>query len=204
MRAQVAKRARQEHYPAPYALIDLWQRHGGNGPRALEAEARSMAELLCTPTSRNLVRVFFLQERLKAAAKASPEPAHHVHVVGAGVMGGDIASWCAARGMTVTLQDRALEYVTPALERAKTFFEKRYPDPAVRQQAMTRLTADVDGNGVPQADVVIEAIFENLDAKRELYARLEPRMKPAAVLATNTSSIVLEQLSLYGDRKSVV
>lgn len=195
MREQVAKRARREHYPAPYALIDLWQRHGGNGPRALEAEARSMAELLCTPASRNLVRVFFLQERLKAAAKASPEPARHVHVVGAGVMGGDIASWCAARGMTVTLQDRALEYVTPVLERAKAFFEKRYPDPAVRQQAMARLTADVDGNGVPQADVVIEAIFENLDAKRELYARLEPRMKPAAVLATNTSSIVLEQLS---------
>lgn len=195
MRAQVAKRARREHYPAPYALIDLWQRHGGSGPQALEAEAHSMAELLCTPTSRNLVRVFFLQERLKAAAKASPEPVRHVHVVGAGVMGGDIASWCAARGMTVTLQDRALEYVAPALQRAKTFFDKRYPDPAVSQQAMARLTADVDGNGVPHADVVIEAIFENLDAKRELYARLEPRMKPAAVLATNTSSIVLEQLS---------
>lgn len=195
MRAQVAKRARQEHYPAPYALIDLWQRHGGSGPRALEAEARSMAELLCTPTSRNLVRVFFLQERLKAAGKASPEPVRHVHVVGAGVMGGDIASWCAARGMTVTLQDRALEYVTPALERAKTFFEKRYPDPALRQQAMARLTADVEGKGVAQADVVIEAIFENLDAKRALYARLEPDLKLDAVLATNTSSIVLEQLS---------
>lgn len=195
MRAQVAQRARRQHYPAPYALIDLWQRHGGQGPRALEAEARSMSELLCTPTSRNLVRVFFLQERLKAAGKAATDPVRHVHVVGAGVMGGDIASWCAACGMTVTLQDRALEYVTPALERAKSFFEKRYPDPLVRQQTMARLTADVAGNGVPQADVVIEAIFENLDAKRDLYARLEPRMKPAAVLATNTSSIVLEQLS---------
>lgn len=195
MRAQVAKRARRQHYPAPYALIDLWQRHGGHGPRALEAEARSMSELLCTPTSRNLVRVFFLQERLKAAGKTATEPVRHVHVVGAGVMGGDIASWCAARGMTVTLQDRALEYVTPALARAKSFFEKRYPDPLVRQQTMARLTADVEGNGVPQADLVIEAIFENLDAKRDLYARLEPQMKPAAVLATNTSSIVLEQLS---------
>lgn len=195
MRAQVARRARREHYPAPYALIDLWQRHGGEGSQALEAEARSMSELLCTPTSRNLVRVFFLQERLKTAGKASTEPVRHVHVVGAGVMGGDIASWCAARGMTVTLQDRALEYVTPALERARAFFEKRYPDPSVRQQTMARLTADVDGNGVPQADVVIEAIFENPDAKRELYARLEPRMKASAVLATNTSSIVLEQLS---------
>lgn len=195
MRAQVAKRASKAHYPAPYALIELWQRYGASGSRAYEAEARSMAQLLCTPTSRNLVRVFFLQDRLKSAGKAAAETPKHVHVVGAGVMGGDIASWCAARGLTVTLQDRAPEYVAPAIERARKFFEKRYPEPAKREQAMARLSADVEGRGVPLADVVIEAIFENLDAKRELYARLEPRMKPNAVLATNTSSIVLEQLA---------
>ena len=195
MRAQVARRARPEHYPAPYALIELWQRHGGRGPAALEAEARSMATLLCTPTSRNLVRVFFLQERLKAAGKESSKPAKHVHVVGAGVMGGDIASWCATRGLTVTLQDRAEEFVAPALERARTFFEKRYPEGAVREQAQARLAADVQGEGVSRADVVIEAIFENPQAKKELYARLEPHLKPDAVLATNTSSIVLEQLT---------
>jgi 3-hydroxyacyl-CoA dehydrogenase/enoyl-CoA hydratase/3-hydroxybutyryl-CoA epimerase len=195
MRAQVAKRARADHYPAPYALVELWQRHGGEGAQAYEAEARSMAKLLCTPTSRNLVRVFFLQERLKAGGKSSTTSAQHVHVVGAGVMGGDIASWCAARGLTVTLQDRELKYVTPAIERARKFFAKRYPEPRKQQETMGRLTADVDGNGVARSDVVIEAIFENLDAKRELYARLEPKLKPDALLATNTSSIVLEQLS---------
>ena len=63
--AQVARRARREHYPAPYAIVDLWRRHGANPRTAYEAEARSVAELVCTPTSRNLVRVFFLQERLK-------------------------------------------------------------------------------------------------------------------------------------------
>jgi 3-hydroxyacyl-CoA dehydrogenase/enoyl-CoA hydratase/3-hydroxybutyryl-CoA epimerase len=110
-------------------------------------------------------------------------------------MGGDIAAWCAARGLTVTLQDRALEYITPALTRAGKFFEKRYPDPAKREQAAARLTADVEGQGVARADVVIEAIFENLQAKRELFARLEPQMKADAVLASNTSSIVLEQLA---------
>jgi 3-hydroxyacyl-CoA dehydrogenase/enoyl-CoA hydratase/3-hydroxybutyryl-CoA epimerase len=195
MRSQVARRARPEHYPAPYAMIDLWQRYGGKGKQAYEAEARSMAQLLCTPTSRNLVRVFFLQDRLKSAGKAGAEPAKHVHVVGAGVMGGDIASWCAARGLTVTLQDRGEQYIAPALERARKFFEKRYPDAAKREETMARLTADVEGRGVPKADVVIEAIFEDLNAKRELYARLEPQMKPLAVLATNTSSIVLEQLA---------
>lgn len=195
MRSQVARRARPDHYPAPYALIELWERFGGSGQRAYEAEARSMATLLCTPTSRNLVRVFFLQERLKSAGKSGGEPVRHVHVIGAGVMGGDIASWCAARGLTVTLQDREEKYVAPAMERARKFFEKRYPDQAKRDQVLGRLKADVAGKGVPQADLVIEAIFENLDAKRELYARVEPQLKPTAMLATNTSSIVLEELA---------
>ena len=195
MRAEVAKRARAAHYPAPYALIELWQRYGGEGPAAFDAEAHSMSELLCTTASRNLVRVFFLQERLKSAAKSTDSPARNVHVVGAGVMGGDIASWCAARGLNVTLQDRELKYITPALERANAFFDKRYPDPALATAAKQRLKADVDGSGVSEADVVIEAIFENLEAKRELYARVEPKLKPDAVLASNTSSIVLEQLS---------
>jgi 3-hydroxyacyl-CoA dehydrogenase/enoyl-CoA hydratase/3-hydroxybutyryl-CoA epimerase len=195
MRAQVAKRARADHYPAPYALIDLWRRYGAAGPDAFEAEAKSMSELLCTTTSRNLVRVFFLQERLKSVAKSVETPVKHVHVVGAGVMGGDIAAWCAARGLTVTLQDRALEYVKPALERARAFFEKRYPEPEKRAATLARLSADVEGHGVAQADVVIEAIFEDLDAKRALFARLEPKMKDGALLATNTSSIVLEQLA---------
>jgi 3-hydroxyacyl-CoA dehydrogenase / enoyl-CoA hydratase / 3-hydroxybutyryl-CoA epimerase len=197
MRSQVARRARPEHYPAPYAMISLWQRYGAKGKRAYEAEARSMADLLCTPTSRNLVRVFFLQDRLKSAGKSGGEPAKHVHVVGAGVMGGDIASWCAARGLTVTLQDRGEQYIAPALERARKFFEKRYPDATKREETMARLTADVEGRGVAKADVVIEAIFEDLNAKRELYSRLEPQMKPLAVLATNTSSIVLEQLAAH-------
>jgi 3-hydroxyacyl-CoA dehydrogenase / enoyl-CoA hydratase / 3-hydroxybutyryl-CoA epimerase len=195
MRSQVARRARPDHYPAPYAMIELWQRHGGKGERAYEAEARSMAELLCTNTSRNLVRVFFLQDRLKSAAKAGGEPAKHVHVVGAGVMGGDIATWCATRGLTVTLQDRAEQYVAPALERARKFLEKRYPDQAKRDETLARLQADVAGQGIAKADVVIEAIFEDLDAKRELFARIEPQLKSHAVLATNTSSIVLEQLA---------
>src|SRR5262245_48070731 len=154
-----------------------------------------MSELLCTETSRNLVRVFFLQERLKSVGKTTEQPAKHVHVVGAGVMGGDIAAWCAAQGLTVTLQDRAMEYVAPAMDRARAFFEKRYPDTAKRAATMARLTADVEGAGVERADVLIEAIFENLDAKRELYARVEPKLKPGALLATNTSSIVLEQLA---------
>lgn len=193
--AQVAAKARREHYPAPYAIIDLWARFGAHGAEAFEGEARSIAHLFTTETSRNLVRVFLLQDRLKASGGKSPAEIKHIHVVGAGVMGGDIAAWSALRGFTVTLQDQSLQLIEPALQRAQELFKKRLRDPSKAAAARERLRADVDGAGVPEADVVIEAIFEQLEAKRELYARLEPRMKPTALLATNTSSLMLEPLA---------
>jgi len=193
--AEVAKRAPREHYPAPYAIIDLWARFGARGSAAFEAEARSIAHLFTTETSRNLVRVFLLQDALKGAGGKSGADIAHVHVVGAGVMGGDIAAWAALRGFTVTLEDRAAEYVEPALKRAQELFDKRLRDPVKSAAARARLRADVPGDGVGAADLVIEAIFENLAAKQELYARLEPRMKASALLATNTSSIMLEPLA---------
>jgi 3-hydroxyacyl-CoA dehydrogenase/enoyl-CoA hydratase/3-hydroxybutyryl-CoA epimerase len=193
--AQVARRAPRAHYPAPYAIIDLWSRYGAHGADAFEAEARSIAHLFTTETSRNLVRVFLLQDALKSAGGKSGAEIRNVHVVGAGVMGGDIAAWAALRGFNVTLEDRALEYVEPALKRAQELFTKRQRDPAKSSAARARLTADVAGDGVAGADLIIEAIFENLEAKQQLYARLEPRMKPQALLATNTSSIMLEPLA---------
>jgi 3-hydroxyacyl-CoA dehydrogenase/enoyl-CoA hydratase/3-hydroxybutyryl-CoA epimerase len=185
---------RRDQYPAPYAIVDLWQRHGAAGAQSYEAEARSISELMCTPTSRNLVRVFMLQDRLKGLGGKSAAEFRHVHVIGAGVMGGDIAAWSAFRGMTVTLQDRSLELIQPALDRAKAFFDKRLKEPAAAAAAAARLTADVRGEGAADADVVIEAIFENVEAKRALYAELEPKLKPTAILATNTSSIRIEIL----------
>jgi 3-hydroxyacyl-CoA dehydrogenase/enoyl-CoA hydratase/3-hydroxybutyryl-CoA epimerase len=192
--AQVRAKARQEHYPAPYAIIDLWTQYGARGKAAYEAEARSIAALMVGETSRNLVRVFLLQERLKNLGGKSQVPFARVHVVGAGVMGGDIAAWCAQRGLNVTLQDRELKFIEPALTRARDAFAKRLKDTAKAAELMTRLTADVTGDGVPGADVVIEAIFENAAAKHELFARIEPRMQANAILASNTSSIMLEQL----------
>jgi 3-hydroxyacyl-CoA dehydrogenase / enoyl-CoA hydratase / 3-hydroxybutyryl-CoA epimerase len=193
--AQVAAKARREHYPAPYAMIDLWSRFGARGTEAFEGEARSIARLFTTETSRNLVRVFLLQDRLKSGAGKSTLEIKHVHVVGAGVMGGDIAAWSALRGFTVTLQDQSQDLLAPALRRSSELFTKRLRDPAKIAAASERLRADVEGAGVADADVVIEAIFENLEAKQALYARLEPKMKPTALLATNTSSLMLEPLA---------
>ena len=192
---QVAAKAPRAHYPAPYAMIDLWARNGAHGEAAFEAEARSIAAMFETPTSHNLIRVFLLQDRLKAQSARAASEVNAVHVIGAGVMGGDIAAWCALRGFQVTLQDRALEYIEPALKRAGELFEKRLRTADKVAEARARLRADVAGDGVAAADVIIEAIFENLDAKRALYASLEPRMKDTALLATNTSSLKLEPLA---------
>ncbi len=191
---QVGRKARKEHYPAPYALISTWQHSGGLPTHpALKAEAKSVIKLAQTPTARNLVRVFFLMDRLKGLG-GKEHGISHVHVVGAGVMGGDIAAWCALRGFTVTLQDRELQYVQPAMDRAMQLFEKKIKDPVKRATASARLVADVEGAGAARADLIIEAIFEDLDAKRALFARLEEVMKPDALLVSNTSSIPLTEL----------
>lgn len=202
-RKQVAKKARPEHYPAPYAIIDLWQKHNGNALAAPEIIDR----IVRSPTAKNLVRVFFLQERLKGFGKTEQKSApagrrvhekehagRRVHVIGAGVMGGDVAAWCALRGMTVTLQDQSVERIAPALARARKLFEKRLRDPLRVREAGDRLMPDVAGDGVAHADVVIEAIFENVEAKHALFRALEPKLKPHAVLATNTSSLRIEDL----------
>lgn len=152
---QVASKARREHYPAPYAMIDLWTKHGASSRTGYEAEARSFADLMCSDTSRNLVRVFFLQNRLKSQGNKPQTKTQHVHVVGAGVMGGDIAAWCALHGLNVTLQDRADEYIEPAIKRAEKLFSKRVRDTDERAATTARLRADVEGDGIADADLKI-------------------------------------------------
>ena len=193
LRKQVRAKAHPDHYPAPYRMIDLWEKYGNAPKEMMIQEAHTISNLMMTSTSRNLVRVFGLQNQLKSGGKSKGQ-FKHVHVVGAGVMGGDIAAWCAYRGMTVSLQDREAKYIAPAIERAKKLFEKKTRDPMKAQLILDRLIPDVDGDCVPNADVVIEAIYENLEAKKELYAKLEPKMKKTAILATNTSSIDLKDL----------
>jgi 3-hydroxyacyl-CoA dehydrogenase/enoyl-CoA hydratase/3-hydroxybutyryl-CoA epimerase len=189
-RKQVARRARREHYPAPYAIIDIWARHQGNALAAPEL----IDSIVRSPTARNLVRVFFLQERLKSFGKASTFKAKRVHVVGAGVMGGDIAAWCALRGLTVTLEDQGMERIAPALQRAYAAWRRRVRDDRELRNIMDRLIPDPEGHGARQADVVIEAIFEDTGAKQALLQELEARIRPDAVLATNTSSLRIEDL----------
>ena len=197
------KKANPDHYPAPYRLLELWrelpQAIAKGDEAAYLAEAESFAMLFDGEESRraieNLVRIFLLDKELKGRAKGAKFDGKRVHVVGAGVMGGDIAAWCALSGFDVTLQDANPEFIAPAMARAHKLFKKKLRAPEKVQAAMDRLMPDPNADGVPSADLIIEAISEKLEAKQGLYAALEPRMKPGALLASNTSSIPLEDLA---------
>ena len=195
-RRQTAAKVRPGHYPAPFAIIDIWARHGGNA-LAVPADApASLEAIFRSPTAKNLVRVFHLQERLKAFGKDADFAPRRVHVVGAGVMGGDIAAECALRGMIVTLQDQTTERIAPAIARAAKRFERKFRgQPREVRFALDRLIPDPDGHGVARADVVIEAIFESLEAKRALLASVEARARPDALIASNTSSLRITDIA---------
>lgn len=196
MRSKLAKKARKEHYPAPYAVIDLWEKEGGRGDRAYLKEVDSIEQLISkNETSKNLIRAFLLRERLKSFAKDSTFKAHHVHVIGAGIMGGDIAAWCALRGIKVSLQDKSYEQIAPAIGRAHSLYKKRLKKSRLIQEAMDNLVADPEGHGIARADVIIEAVFENLAVKQEIMKKVEALAKKDAIIATNTSSIPLDEIS---------
>ena len=196
MRAETEKQAPRTHYPAPHALIDLWEAHGGDFAAMKRAEIESFASLMVGETARNLIRVFFLREALKKLTEGTPNTVRHVHVIGAGIMGGDIAAWCAWQGLRVTLTDVKPEPVGGAVKRAAQLYAKigHGDGPRIRD-ALDRLIPDPDGHGVAVADMVIEAAPERADLKRKLYAAAAPRVKPGAILATNTSSIPLDELA---------
>ncbi len=194
MRSEAAGRAPRPHYPAPYALIDLWAAHSGNREAMQKAEIASFAKLLVTDTAQNLVRVFFLRENLKSLGDED-WVGSRVHVIGAGAMGGDIAAWCAWHGFTVSLGDTKPEPIAGAIKRAADLYGKIGRDNRRRvRDSLDRLIPDLKGEGVATADLIIEAVPEILDLKRKIFSAIEPKMKPDAILATNTSSIPLEQL----------
>ncbi len=191
---KVSKKVSRKHYPAPFAIIELWKNHSHDKDVMTLKEAKSISKLLVSETAQNLVRIFFLQEKLKAQGNQSDFRAKQVHVVGAGVMGGDIAAWCALKGLKVTLQDRSAAVIAPAIKRAYQLFKRRLKKPRLIQQAMDQLIPDEKGLGVKEADIIIEAIYENKEAKHALYKVIEPQMKEGALLVSNTSSIPLEEL----------
>ena len=210
MEKQTTKKVDRRHYPAPFALIDLWCHFGGKPRRGNQqgsahkamqsAEINSFAQLVTSATGQNLIRVFFLRETLKTTAtqghKATKTTGamHHIHVVGAGTMGGDIAAWCAFSGLKVTLADREPKMIAATIARAATLCQRKHLNATEQRAVLDRLIPDLAGDGARHADILIEAVPEKADIKTAVYRELEAKMKPGAILATNTSSIPLEDL----------
>jgi 3-hydroxyacyl-CoA dehydrogenase/enoyl-CoA hydratase/3-hydroxybutyryl-CoA epimerase len=196
MRAETAKKVREDHYPAPFRLIDLYERHGGDLDAMKRAETTAFAPLMVSDTSRNLRRVFALSEKLKAQApKDLGWKPRRVHVIGAGTMGADIAGFCVAAGMEVTLQDLNAEQIGKGIAAQGKLLARKFKTKAQRDAAKARLIADPSGTGIARADVIIEAIVEKLEVKQALFKDLEGKIKPGAVLASNTSSIMIEDIA---------
>ncbi|HED14129.1 MAG TPA: crotonase, partial [Gammaproteobacteria bacterium] len=145
LRHQLSLRHLQaKHYPAPYALIDIWSRHGAANDSLFDAERSSVADLVMGDSAQNLLRLFLLQQRLKGLADKAPANIRfsHVHVIGAGVMGGDIAAWCALQGMQVTLQDMSEQVIGRALARARQLAMKKLHKTHLVTAFMDRLQPD--------------------------------------------------------------
>lgn len=196
IKKQVSKKASIDHYPAPFAAIDNWLSQKGFTKREKNNEVSAIANIISKgDTSKNLIRAFHLRERMKKFAKESSFKTQHLHVVGAGTMGGDIAAWGALKGLKVTLQDRSLEAIAPAIQRAHKLFKKKLKSKRLVQASLDNLIPDPKGLGISSADVIIEAIFENLEVKQKLFKDIETKAKKEAVLATNTSSIPLDEIS---------
>lgn len=195
MEKQTAKKVSRSHYPAPFQLIELWRDHGGDRRAMQRAEIDSFAQLVTSDEGQNLVRVFFLREALKAQIGESPSLAiKHVHVIGAGAMGGDIAVWAAYCGLIASVSDRSPEMIASTMARAADLAGRKRLRGSQRQAFFDRLIPDPSGISLPQADLIIEAVPEKLAIKQAVYAEVEKVMKPTAILATNTSSIPLESL----------
>ncbi len=194
MRKETAKSASEDHYPAPYALIDLWEAHGDDRDAMQRGEIESFARLLKTETSKNLRRVFFLRQGLKDAGRGEDD-IDHVHVIGAGAMGSEIAAMAAIRGKTVTLGDIETEALGKAVKLAAKICEDKHLSGIETRDALDRLMPDPRGYGVARADLVIEAASENAEVKNKIFASLKGKLKKTAILATNTSSLSVDDLS---------
>lgn len=189
------KNITQEHYPAPYAAIDCVKRMPINSIEAFIDEAEAVATLTTTETTENLVRLFFLRDRLKKFTKTADVDIKHVHVVGAGTMGADIAAWCISQGLMVSLQDKEPQFIAKAIKRVYNGVSAQVKCQAKIRDIMDRLIPDQEGRGITGADIIIEAIIEDLQVKQGLFRDIETRAKPNVILATNTSSIPLEAIA---------
>jgi 3-hydroxyacyl-CoA dehydrogenase/enoyl-CoA hydratase/3-hydroxybutyryl-CoA epimerase len=187
------------HYPAALGAIDVTAKSVVRSvPQSLAAEKEVILRLADTEVSKNLIRVFFLQDRAKHRPAPKAESVRKTAVIGSGVMGSGIAQWFAARGMDVLLRDVDTDQLAQGLQRAEKLFSearRRGLLSATEAQAgMDRIVpAEVPVEMKP-VDLVVEAALEKMELKTRIFADLEERTRPETLLATNTSALSVTEI----------
>jgi 3-hydroxyacyl-CoA dehydrogenase / enoyl-CoA hydratase / 3-hydroxybutyryl-CoA epimerase len=199
-RKQVLKETRG-NYPAPLAALDVVRRSAKLPlDAALAVEAEAVGRLVVTDVSRNLIHVFHLLEAAKKAGPkgVEPPPIERVAVLGAGVMGGGIAQLLAYRGLGVRLKDINADGLGLGLKHARQMFDRLVKRGRLErreaEQAMAGIAPTLDYTGFANVDVVIEAVVERMDVKKQVLRETESHVRSGCVLATNTSSLSITEM----------
>ena len=191
-------------YPAPLRILEVVER-GIDRPleEGLALEARAFGELSVTPESRSLVHLFFAktgaENRPDLPGSPKPVKAEHVAVVGAGFMGAGIAAASAEAGMRVRLKDVSTQAVAKGLRTARDILVKRAKRKRRPRYEVTALvdrvepTAEYTGFGA--VDLVVEAVFEDVELKHRVLREIEAEIPEDAVLGSNTSTIPIHRLA---------
>ena len=197
---QVIKRVRH-FYPAPLQAIEAVEQ--GIGRDVLEAslaiEKPRLLELLAGPVSAHLVGLFLAGEEVKRKVATSPEPLTRIGVLGAGLMGSQIAGQLAEKGYGIALRDVAPGILATAMGRIHQMqavqVRKRMILPSDVRYRMMRIIPTTDVRDIGTAPLVIEAVSEKLEVKRAVFAEFESVARPNAIFATNTSSYTLSDIA---------
>ena len=200
---KTGKKIRPRDYPAPFRALEAIEAALGKPiAEGLDVEARIVGELVPTQTSKNLIWLFKNQTAMKSAeggAQASPRRVRRTAVLGAGIMGGGIAQLVADRGVPVRLKDIRYDAILDALRTAHGVWDYKLRRGRLTereaQQKMAFIAPTLDDTGLVHADLVIEAVVENLEVKQKVLAEAERRMDSRAVFASNTSSLPIGDIS---------
>jgi 3-hydroxyacyl-CoA dehydrogenase/enoyl-CoA hydratase/3-hydroxybutyryl-CoA epimerase len=198
-------KATSGHYPAPLKAIEVIKKTYGmsNRERALDIEMNGFCEVAVTDISKNLINVFFLMESVKkktgVASDVKPIDVKRVGVLGAGTMGGGIAYVAADRGVEVRMKDINNQALALGFSHARNLWEKLRKKKKINSYDFSRkmnlVTGGLDYSGFGQLDVVIEAIVEDMNIKKKVIAETALHCKPDCIIATNTSSLSVNEMS---------
>ncbi|MGE4170012.1 MAG: 3-hydroxyacyl-CoA dehydrogenase NAD-binding domain-containing protein [Candidatus Margulisiibacteriota bacterium] len=192
------------HYPAPYqALRAAFWGYRRSLKAGLLKEANLFSELVPTPISKNLIQLFFTQEKLKKETGITepytPRAFHHAGVLGAGLMGGGIAWLLSNGGLSVRLKDLKWEAITKGFQAIQAVVKKglqiRKVKPYEANMLLDRVSGTTTYAGFQRADIVIEAVLENMAIKKQVFAELESEVSDSTIIASNTSSLSITEMA---------